>query len=333
MTRGHLIAAALCLIALIALPMVLEATGNRYLIGTVTRVFFYAIAAMSLNLILGFGGMISFGHAAYFGVGAYVVGILSFHGAEGIPIFGLPGTENALIAWPLAVLISALAAALIGALALRTTGVYFIMTTLAFAQMLFFLFVSLEQYGGDDGLFMSAGRSEVPLIDIEGRTTFYFVSMICCALFFWFTHALIHSPFGRVLKGIKQNEPRMRALGAPTYTYKLVAFAIAGGGAGLAGVLSANHTEFVSPDILHWTKSGELMIMVILGGLGTLLGPILGAAAFLILEEFLPVIFDMLGLDLLQEHWRIVFGPLLIIVVLMTRSGLHGALFRKRGAS
>ena len=329
----HFIPFAILAILLIALPPLLEAMGQRYLIGTVTRVFIYAIAAMSLNLILGFGGMVSFGHAAYFGVGAYVVAILSHHGYEGIPFLGLPGAENALISWPLAIFIATLAAALIGALALRTTGVYFIMTTLAFAQMLFFLFVSLEQYGGDDGLFMFNGRSEVPFLNIEDRTTFYYLAFTLSALYLWFTWALVNSPFGRILQGIKQNEPRMRALGCPTYAYKLVAFAIAGGGAGLAGVLSANLTEFVSPDLIHWTKSGELMIMVILGGLGTLIGPFLGAAAFLILEEFLPVVFEMMGLDLLQEHWRVVFGPLLIIVVLYTKSGLHGAIFRKGGKS
>lgn len=328
MTKNFIVF-GLMAIGFLVLPPLLEALGQRYLIGTFSRVFIYAIAAMSLNIILGFGGMVSFGHAAYFGVGAYVVAILSHHGYEGIPIFGMPGTENALISWPLAILIATLAATAIGAMALRTTGVYFIMTTLAFAQMLFFLFVSLEQYGGDDGLFMAAGRSEVPLLDIEGRKTFYYVAMVLSVAYLWFTWALVNSPFGRMLKGIKQNEPRMRALGCPTYKYKLAAFAIAGGGAGLAGVLSANLTEFVSPDLIHWTKSGELMIMVILGGLGTLIGPFLGAAAFLILEEFLPVFFEMLGLDLLKEHWRVVFGPLLIVVVLFTKTGLHGLIFRK----
>jgi branched-chain amino acid transport system permease protein len=203
------------------------------------------------------------------------------------------------------------------------------MITLAFAQMLFFFFVSLQRYGGDDGLFMFAGRSEMPLIDLESDTTFYYVCLAFLVAFFLLCRAIVASRFGRVLRGIKQNERRMVMLGYPVYRYKLVAFVIAGAGAGLAGALLANHTKFVSPDILAWTKSGDIMIMVILGGIGTLTGPILGSAAFLMLEEYLPVIFGDLHMDLLKDHWRVVFGPMLILIVLFARRGLYGVLFRK----
>ncbi|MCZ7642058.1 MAG: branched-chain amino acid ABC transporter permease [Pseudorhodoplanes sp.] len=203
------------------------------------------------------------------------------------------------------------------------------MITLAFAQMLFFFFVSLQRYGGDDGLFMFAGRSEMPVIDIDDDRTFYYVSLAALAAFVLLCRAIVASRFGRVLRGIRQNERRMVMLGYPVYRYKLAAFVIAGAGAGLAGALLANHTKFVSPDMLHWTKSGDILIMVILGGIGTLTGPILGAAAFLMLEEYLPVIFGDLSMDLLKDHWRIVFGPMLILFVLFARRGIYGMLFRR----
>ena len=328
------IAAPLAVVVLLfALPHMLDGLGLDYLVGTVTRIFIYAIAAMSLNIILGFGGMVSFGHAAYFGVGAYVVAILAFHDYEGSTLLGISGTNAALLSWVVAIAISAFVALVLGALALRTSGIYFIMITLAFAQMLFFLFVSMERYGGDDGLMMFNGRNGFPGLDLADYNTFYYICLVACAGFLAFCHVLINSRFGKVLQGIKQNENRMRALGCSTFRYKLVAFVIAGAGAGLAGALSANHTEFVSPDILHWTKSGELMIMIILGGIGTLSGPILGAAAFLLLEEFLPVIFDAMGADTLKEHWRVVFGPLLIVIVLFTHRGLHGVFVPARSKS
>lgn len=318
------------LVLLIAFPFFAEATGNAYMTSTVTRILILAIAAVSLDLILGYCGLVSFGHAAYLGVGAYVVAILSFHAYDGSDLFGLPGTEFAPLVWPLAIVISAVAAVAIGALSLRTSGVYFIMITLAFAQMLFFLFVSLQRYGGDDGLFMFAGRSEMPGIGIDDDRTFYFVALAALTGFVLLCRAIVASRFGRVLQGIRQNERRMVMLGFPVYRYKLVAFVIAGAGAGLAGALLANHTRFVSPDMLHWTKSGDILIMVILGGIGTLTGPILGAGAFLAIEEFLPVVFGDMGFDLLKDHWRVVFGPMLILFVLFARRGIYGMLFPRR---
>ncbi len=317
------------LLFLVAFPYIADALGNAYFTSTVSRILIFAIAAISLDLILGFGGLVSFGHAAYLGIGAYVVAILSFHSYDQSTLFGLPGSVYAPVVWPLAVVLSGLVAVVLGALCLRTSGVYFIMITLAFAQMLFFFFISLQRYGGDDGLFMFAGRSEVPFLNLENDTAFYYVCLAFLVAFFLLCRAIVASRFGRVLRGIRQNERRMAMLGYPVYRYKLAAFVIAGAGAGLAGALLANHTKFVSPDILAWTKSGDIMIMVILGGIGTLTGPILGSAAFLMLEEYLPVIFGDLGMGLLKDHWRIVFGPMLILIVLFAKRGLYGLLFRK----
>ena len=319
-----------CLAALLLLPLVLQATGSSYLISTATRLVVFAIAAVSLDLLIGYTGLVSFGHAAFLGVGAYTVGILSFHAYEDTTLIGLPGTLSGLVAIPLALALSALAALVVGALSLRTRGVYFIMITLSFGQMLFFLFVSLEQYGGDDGMMMFEGRNRLPLLDLNDRTSFYYFCLAWFVLFFWFCSWLVRSKFGRTLAAIKQNQDRLSSIGINAYWAKLQVFVIAGVGAGLAGALSANHTEFVSPALTHWTRSGDLMIVVILGGMGTLVGPVLGTFLFLLLEEFLPLILRGMGLGLLSEHWRFVFGPILILVVLYAKSGLYGLIFPRR---
>jgi branched-chain amino acid transport system permease protein len=314
---------------MVVLPWLLVTSGSSYLVSTATRLVIFAIGAISLDLLIGYTGLVSFGHAAFFGVGAYAVGILSFHAYEETTFLGFNGTLSGLIVLPLAVLISALFALLIGALALRTKGVYFIMITLSFGQMLFFLFVSLEAYGGDDGMMMFDGRNTLPLLDLNDRVSFYYFCLAILFLFFMFCNRLVQSKFGRVLEAIRQNEDRMTSIGIRPYSAKLLIFVIAGAGAGLAGALMANHTEFVSPGLTHWTKSGDLMIVVILGGIGTLIGPVLGAFGFLLLEEFLPVLFHELGMELLKEHWRVVFGPILILIVLFAKAGLYGLIFKK----
>lgn len=307
-------------VALVLLPLVAHLAGEPFIVSLFSRILIYAIAAVSLDLLLGFGAMVSLGHAAFLGVGAYVVGILAFHAAEGAPadswLLSLPGTNNALIAWPLAILVSALAATVIGALSLRTSGIYFIMITLAFAQMLFYFFDSLETYGGDDGLSIW-GRNQLLGLDLGDDTTFYFVCLASLVVFLIFCQRLVHSRFGMVIRGCAQNERRMRALGFSTYRYKLLCFAIAGAGAGLAGALIANQTEYVSPALLHWTRSGELLVMVILGGMGTLAGPVLGAVVLLLGEDMLAI---------LTEHWQLYLGPFLVLVVLTTRRGIYGLL-------
>jgi branched-chain amino acid transport system permease protein len=303
------------LLFLLLLPPVALALDEPFYVSLASRILIYGLAAASLDLILGYGGMVSFGHAAFFGAGGYVVGILFVHGFEGSDVLGLiPGSDNALMVWPLAVLVAGLLALVIGAVSLRTGGVYFIMITLAFAQMLYFFFVSLEAYGGDDGLSMY-GRSRIPGIDLTADATFYYVCLALLLLFLGICHRLVGSRFGMVILGVRENERRMAALGFPTYRYKLACFSIAGAAAGLAGALIANQTEFVSPSLMHWTRSGEIMVMVILGGMGTLFGPVFGAAAFLMLEEVLST---------WTEHWMIVLGPVLIFVVRFARRGIYG---------
>jgi branched-chain amino acid transport system permease protein len=308
-----------CLAALAALPFVLELVGEPFYLRFAARVLIFALAALSLNLILGYGGMVSFGHAAFFGVGAYMVAILSYHAQQGTPLatwpVTIPGTDSAFIAWPAAMLACALLAFVIGLVALRTSGLYFIMITLAFAQMLYFLFVSLEAYGGDDGLTMWAGRSKAGPLDLADDHTFYYVVLVSLVVALYLKSRLVRAPFGLVLAGIRQNERRMRALGCFTFRYRLAAFVIAGAVAGLAGALMANLTEFVSPSYLHWTRSGELLVMVIMGGTGTLAGPVAGAVALLCLEELLSEV---------TRHWMLVLGPILVLIVLFGRGGLAG---------
>ena len=312
--RAWVLLAGFLLLA--AVPPIAAAIGQPFLTNTFTRFVIYAIAAVSLDLILGFGGMVSFGHAAWFGLGGYVVAIAAFHAQEGSTLLGWGGSNEALVTWPLAIAVAALVALPIGALSLRTTGIHFIMITLAFAQMLFYLFVSLKFYGGDDGLAM-ARRNVLPGIDLRQATTFYYVCLGCLVLWAGLCHRIVNSRFGLVLQGCRQSERRMAALGYPVYRYKLVAFVVAAAGAALAGALWANSARFVSPDMLAWIKSGELMIMVILGGLGTLHGAVLGAAVLLGLEQLLAGY---------TEHWMLILGPLLVAFVLFARHGLFGLL-------
>jgi branched-chain amino acid transport system permease protein len=319
--RDRLILAVL-LAAAIALPWVATALDQPATTGVATRIACLAIAAVSLNLILGHGGMVSFGHAAYFGLGGYTVGILWEHFRLAEPIFGLiPGSNQLLVTLPAAMLVSGIAAAAIGALSLRTSGVQFIMITLAFAQMLFFLFVGLKAYGGDDGL-MVRRRNEVPFLDLRDLNQLYWLCLGLLVVWLYFQHRIVRSRFGRVLEGIRQNERRMAALGVPVYPYKLVAFIIAGMGCGMAGALTVNYLRFVSPDLMAWQKSGELMIMVILGGMGTLLGPVVGAAALVGLEYTLGAI---------TEHWQFILGPILLLVVLFARGGIMAIFGVRRG--
>lgn len=312
------------IILLVALPPMATALEETFYIGLFSRILIYALAAVSLDLILGFGGMVSFGHAAFIGAGAYVVGILSYHGMEESAFMSWPfvilGTDNALILWPAAVLISAVLALLIGTISLRTSGVYFIMITLAFAQMMYFFFTSLEKYGGDDGLSLYA-RSRMGYLDLNDDATFYYLCLSILIGFIFLSFRLVNSRFGMVIRGSKENEIRMSALGFQTFRYKLVCFVIAGAGAGLSGALIANQTEFVSPSLMHWTVSGEIMVMVILGGVGTLLGPVFGATVLLLLEEFLSQY---------TEHWMLVLGPILIFVVLFARRGIYGSFAERK---
>lgn len=315
---GRQRAVAVVLLLLLAmLPTLASALAMPDLTSLGTQVAIYAIATVGLNVLIGTTGLPSFGHAAFFGLGGYVVGILAFHAADDSALFGLfPGATEAWIVWPLAIVVSALAALLIGALSLRTTGVSFIMITLAFAQMLFYLFAALKTYGGDDGLGFRR-RNGLPWINPRDDVAFYYVCAVALMLVLAGFHVLSRSRFGLVLQGIRQSERRMAAIGLHAYRYKLAAFTLAGAVAGLAGALQANLLRFVSPDMLHWTTSGDFMVMVVLGGTGALFGPVLGAAAMVLLQTWLAQ---------WTEHWMIVMGPLLVAVILLARRGLWGAL-------
>lgn len=305
---------------LVLLPIGASLFGEHYLVTLFSRILIYALAAVSLDLLIGYGGLVSLGHAAFVGIGGYVTAIFFHHGFEGEALFGLiPGSDNALLVWPLAMATAALFAAVIGSLSLRTSGMHFIMITLAFAQMLYYFVVGLEAYGGDDGLSLYS-RNMLGGLDLNDDMQFYYVCLFCLALFLLFCSRLVHSRFGLVLRGAASNIRRIKALGISGKRYQLICFIIGGAGAGLAGALLANQSEYVSPGMLHWTVSGELMIMVLLGGLGTLFGPVLGAGAYLLLEEVL---------GMYTEHWMVYLGPILIFVVLFAKRGLFGALIGK----
>jgi branched-chain amino acid transport system permease protein len=289
---------------LVVFPLAAKHWHQLFYVSFASRIVIYALAATSLNLILGFGGMVSFGHAAFFGAGAYTVGILM---AEGV--------DNAWLSWPLAMLAAALLALAIGAVSLRTRGVYFIMITLAFAQMMYYVFVSLRAYGGEDGLNL-ASRSRVGFgLQLADDLTFYYFTLAILAAALYLMRRLLRARFGQAIQAICENETRMEAIGFPVYRYKLICFAIAGAVAGLAGALMANQASFVSPSLLQWTQSGTLMVMVILGGVGNLYGGVLGALVFLVLEEVLS------GYTI---HWQLGVGAVLLIIVLYARQGLAG---------
>jgi branched-chain amino acid transport system permease protein len=302
--RQHIIA----VVVLAALGLV-PVFSEPFYIRMVSRIMIYALCAVSLDLILGYGGMVSLGHAAFLGVGAYTVGILAQH-----------GIQTAWIAWPAAAALAAVAALAIGAVSIRTSGVYFIMITLAFAQMLFYFCSSLEQYGGDDGLALANRSSFGHMLNIADNTTFYYLVWVILIAALYAAHRIVNSRFGMVIRGLRENERRMQSIGFPAFRYKLVCFVIAGAIAGLAGALIANQNNYVSPALMHWTRSGDILVMVILGGIGTLIGPVLGALGLLLAEEFLAEY---------TRHWMIFLGPLLIFVVLFARGGLYGLLHRK----
>jgi branched-chain amino acid transport system permease protein len=297
-------------IALALLPVYVALGGDRFVLTLFTRIVIMAMAAVSLNLILGFGGMMSFGHAAYLGIGGYAVGILAHE-----------GVYSGFVQWPVALAASALFALVIGALSLRTRGVYFIMITLAFAQMAYYVIAGVARYGGDDGLTIYKRSQFVAPIDLTDKVQFYYVCLVLLYAAIYLVWRIVNSRFGMALQGSRSNDLRMRAIGFPTYRYRLAAFVIAGMLCGLAGALLANHTEFVSPSIMYWTRSGDLIIMVVLGGMGSVAGPLIGAVALLVLEEALSGI---------TEYWQIILGPLLLLVVLFARGGIDGLLRKVR---
>jgi branched-chain amino acid transport system permease protein len=304
--RARTLVLAACVLLLLAVPPLAVWLEEPYYIELLRRVMIFAIAATSLNLILGYGGLVSFGHAAYLGVGGYAVGILAFY-----------GVNNGWLQWAVAIGASALVALPIGAISVRTRGIYFIMITLAFTQMLYYLGVSVEEYGGDDGLRLKAKSQFSGLVDLGDPVAFYYVVLVLLLGVIYLVHRVVHSRFGMVLRAAKSNEARTRAIGFSPYPYQLAAFVLSGAICGLAGALLANQTSYIAPAFMDWTRSGEIMFMVILGGMGTTPGPALGAFALLIVEDLLAG---------WTQHWQIILGPLLVLSVLFFRRGLAGLL-------
>jgi branched-chain amino acid transport system permease protein len=291
------------IVAVMLVPLYAALSGDSFAVSLATRILILALAATSLNLILGYGGMVSFGHAAYLGIGGYAVGILAD-----------AGIVSGWVQWPVAVAVSALVALVVGTLCLRTRGVYFIMITLAFAQMIYYLASGLDQYGGDDGLTIST-RSRFGSINLTDRTQFYYLCAgLLLAAIMW-SKRLMNARFGWVIRGARSNDRRMRSLGFPTFGYRLLCFVIAGGVCGLAGALLANYSDFVSPAVMSWTRSGDLIVMVAFGGMESAFGPLLGAIVYLVGEE---------ALSRVTEYWQIILGPLLLLVAVVARGGIYG---------
>ena len=306
--KTRIILWALTVAILVALPPVMTAIGQTFYIDLVRRIMILAIAAVSLNLILGYGGMVSFGHAAYLGIGAYAVGILGFYGISS-------GWLHLLVATGA----SAIVALAIGAVSIRTSGIYFIMITLAFTQMLYYLGISLELFGGDDGMRLKSKSQFGGLVDLRDPVAFYYLALALMLAAVFLVHRIVNSRFGMVLRAAKSNEGRTRAIGFSPYPYRLSAFVIAGAMCGLAGALYANHTNYIVPGLMSWQQSGDMMFMVILGGMASTAGPVLGAFALLFVEELLKG---------WTEHWQVILGPLLILSVIFFRRGLAGIFYK-----
>jgi len=295
---------------LAGLPVAALLVPEGYLLDLATRIMIFSIAAVALDLVVGYGALVSFGHAAFIGLGAYAVGILAAH-----------GIGETLVSLPLALAVSMLFAYLTGLVSLRTRGVYFIMITLAFGQMAFFTASSLAPYGGDDGLTIAARNTLLGFALFKYPRALYYVALACLIGTFFLCRAILGSRFGRVLRGARENPTRMATLGFEVYRFQLAAYVISGGLCGLAGFLLANAADFVSPAYMSWQRSGELIIMVLLGGIGTLYGAIIGTASYLLIEELLSG---------LTEYWKVIFGPMLVLVVVFGRGGLVGLLARVR---
>ena len=297
----------LVFVLLAALPFAAHALGQPFYIGFVARIVIYAIAASALNLVLGYGGMVSFGHALFFGIGAYSVGIPAFY-----------EISNGWVHLAVCLGACGIVALATGAISLRTSGIAFIMITLAFAQMGFYLIVSLKQYGGDEGLSI-APASDFGLFNLGSAEKIYAASLTVLAFTTWWLGRLREAPFGMALRAAKMNARRVGAVGLPVLPYQLSAYVLSAMVCGVAGMLLANLNAFASPTALSWTISGELIVMVVLGGIGSVAGPVLGAVVFLGLEEVLKSI---------TEHWLVIFGPLIVLMTLAGNKGLVGMLQR-----
>jgi branched-chain amino acid transport system permease protein len=299
---------------LIATALGAHVMGQGFTVTLATKAAILGLAGVGLNLALGYGGLVSFGHAAFFGIGGYVTGILALHAGTSEPIFGLPGTNAMLIIWPIAMLAAGVVALLIGALSLRTSGVYFIMVTLAFAQMIFYFAISWPRYGGEDGLSFYV-RNTFPGVNTLVPINYFIICATLLALALIFSAVLTQSRFGLALQATRQNEQRSTAVGIRATPVRLTTFILSAMITALAGALYADLNRFVSPTMFSWHMSGEIMVFVILGGVGRLCGPVAGAAVFILLEHLLGPISD---------HWQALLGLMLLVIVLFAPGGLIG---------
>lgn len=319
MRREYLVNAA-TLLALLGVPLWAWYVDEPFTITLATKVAIFALAGVGLNFALGLGGLVSFGHAMFFGIGGYAMGILASHAQSYTALmewpFLLEGSKSMPVIWLVAILVSALAALAIGALSLRTTGVYFIMITLAFGQMFYYFAISWAAYGGEDGLSIYIRNGFPGLNTLDPIQFFMICFVILCVVLFLFAR-LAKSPFGLALSAARQNDERVQTVGITPYRLRLVGFVISGAVTGLAGALFADLNRFVSPTMFSWQTSGEIMVFIILGGVGRLYGPVVGAGLFIMLEHFLGG---------LSEFWHVYLGALLLLVVLFARGGLIGLL-------
>ncbi len=308
---------------LLATALIAWAMGETYIITLATRAAILALAAVGLNIALGLGGLVSFGHAAFFGVGGYAMGILAFHAQNYMPLWGvIEGTKSMPIIWIAAIVASALTALAIGAMSLRTSGVYFIMITLAFGQMLYYFAISWPTYGGDDGMSIYL-RNDFPGVNTLVPLNFFLICFTILAVVMVLADRLGKSAFGLALQATRQNVARVEAVGLAPYRLRLVAFVISGAVTGLAGALFADLNRFVSPSMLSWHMSGEIMILIILGGIARLSGPVAGAMLFIALEYFL---------EDLSHYWHVYLGAILLGVVLFARGGVVGLILGREVA-
>ena len=303
--------------ALLAAALAANWAGETFYITLATRIAILALAATGLNLVLGLGGLVSFGHAVYFGIGGYAAGILSAHAFSGDPLlFGLPGSDQMPVVWIVAAIVSGVLALAIGAISLRTSGIHFIMITLAFAQMVYYFAVSWPAYGGEDGLSILV-RNQFYGLNTMKPLSFFLICYVLLLAGIGFFSVLRGSRFGTALEVIRQNETRAASVGISPFPIKLVAFALSGMVTGISGALYADLNRFVSPSMMSWHMSGELIVLIILGGTGRLMGPLAGAALYIMIEYYLGEI---------TERWQFFLGLILLGTVLFARGGILGLL-------
>lgn len=294
-----------------------------FTITLMTRAVIFALAAVGLNLVLGIGGFVSFGHAAFFGLGGYVMGILAWHAQSYSPLmewpFVIEGTKSMPVIWFFSIILSALLALIIGAVSLKTSGVYFIMITLAFAQMMYYFSISWSAYGGEDGMSIYV-RNDFPGLNTLDPIQFYSLCFLILLAVLWLMSRLVKSPFGLALNAARQSPQRVQAVGLDLHRLQLFAFVISGAITGLAGALFADLNRFISPTMFSWQLSGEFIVFIIIGGVGRLFGPVIGALVFVGLEHFLGGISD---------YWHIYLGVILLVIVLFSKTGVIGLIGKK----